>query len=279
MPQPGSPSSSYSATYDAWNRLMSLSVGGNLVAQYQYDGLRRRTIKKRYAGGVLTETRHFYYSQAWQVVEERIDPSTNANRQFVWGLRYLDDLLLRDRDTTGTGTVNERFYALQDPNWNVTALADITGTVQERYAYDAYGVPAVLTPSFGARGSSLYDWETRYTGYRWDSDSQLYQVRSRSYQPLLGCWAQRDPIGGDESGVGKYFLDLVPGIAGGTAPGVGVRLAYDMPHMNLYGYARNVPTGFADPFGTLPWPAAPVACGCWYASGSPLGGGQGQRRL
>jgi hypothetical protein len=29
--------------------------------------------------------------------------STSANRQFVWGLRYLDDLSLRDRDTTGGG--------------------------------------------------------------------------------------------------------------------------------------------------------------------------------
>jgi len=34
-----------------------------------------------------------------------------------------------------------RIYALQDGNWNVIALADTSGDVQERYAYQAYGAP------------------------------------------------------------------------------------------------------------------------------------------
>ena len=64
------------------------------VAEYQYDGANRRTVQKSYAGGVLDETRHLYYTQPsqWQVVEERVDAETDPDRQFVWGLRYIDDL-------------------------------------------------------------------------------------------------------------------------------------------------------------------------------------------
>ena len=59
----------------------------------------------------------------------------------MWGLRYIDDLILRDRDPNADGTLDERLYAFQDPNWNVIALTDVSGDVQERYAYDAYGMP------------------------------------------------------------------------------------------------------------------------------------------
>jgi hypothetical protein len=38
-----------------------------------------------------------------------------VDRQFTCGLRYIDDLVLRDRGV-------ERKYALQDPNWNVVAV-------------------------------------------------------------------------------------------------------------------------------------------------------------
>jgi RHS repeat-associated protein len=195
MPQPGNPGSGYTGTYDAWNRLISLSASGSQVAGYAYDGLKRRTVKQVYSGGVLSETRDFYYSQSWQVLEERVNGSTDAKRQFVWGQRYIDDILLRDRDTTGSGTLDERLYGLQDPNWNLTALSDTTRTVQERYGYSAYGDGTVLTPTFGVRAGTLFDWEVRYAAYRWDEESGLYPVRNRHYNPPLGCWGSRDPLG------------------------------------------------------------------------------------
>ncbi|HHK42763.1 MAG TPA: hypothetical protein ENJ50_10130, partial [Planctomycetaceae bacterium] len=36
------------------------------------------------AASLLTEIRHFYYTSAWQVLEERVDSSASPNRQFVW---------------------------------------------------------------------------------------------------------------------------------------------------------------------------------------------------
>jgi RHS repeat-associated protein len=129
------------------------------------------------------------------VVEERVDAETDPERQFVWGLRYIDDLILRDRDTNGDGSLNERLFALQDANWNLTGLIDTAGDVQERYAYSAYGQPLFLTPSFGGRVSSSFDWETLYAGYRWETLTELFHVRHRVLNSALGTWLQRDPLG------------------------------------------------------------------------------------
>jgi RHS repeat-associated protein len=159
--------------------------------------VKRRTVKKTYVSGQLDETRHFYYTEPsrWQVVEERVSSSTSAERQFVWGLRYIDDLILRDRDSTGDETLDERLYGMQDANWNVTSVASEVGTVQERYAYHPYGTPIVLTAAFAPCGSSSFDWETMFGGYRWDFRAMLFDVRMRVYAVKMGGWLQRDPIG------------------------------------------------------------------------------------
>ena len=44
IPQPADPTTSFTATYDAWNRLVKLVDGSNTVAEYEYDGAKRRTI-------------------------------------------------------------------------------------------------------------------------------------------------------------------------------------------------------------------------------------------
>jgi RHS repeat-associated protein len=192
IPQPAAPTSTYAATYDAWNRLVKLVDGANTVAEYQYDPRTYRTVAKNYTGGVLTETRHYYYSTRWHVVEERLGTSTTPDRQFVWGLRYIDDLVLRERSVIGT--LDERLYGLQDGNWNMIALTDTVGDIQERYAYHAYGTPKFLTAAFGNRTNSNYNWETLYTGYRWDRFNKAYFVRDRNLHPSIGTWQSRDPI-------------------------------------------------------------------------------------
>jgi RHS repeat-associated protein len=208
VPQPADPTTSYTATYDAWNRLVKLeeevsgsnssSSGGGggpqTVQENQYDARRYRTVRKDYSGGVLSETRHFYYTEQWQSIEERVGTSSTPERQHVWGLRYIDDLVRRERDTDGDGDLDESLYALQDANWNVTALVGSIYEVQERYAYTAYGEPAVLDEAFGARTASDYAWDVLYAGYRWDQGTGLQYVRHRMHCSLLGKWLQRDPL-------------------------------------------------------------------------------------
>ncbi len=185
IPGGNDPTVSTNGVYDAWNRLVSIPG----TASYSYDGLNRRTTTT-----VGSTTRHAYYTSSWQNIEERVGTSTTPDRQFVWGLRYIDDLVLRDRSTTGT--LNERLYAMQDANWNVTSIVDATGAVKERYRYSPYGVPTFLDPDFTERSlGGDYQWETLYAGYRWDAHSGLYCVRWRHLNPVVGFWITRDPVG------------------------------------------------------------------------------------
>ncbi len=75
-----------------------------------------------------------------------------------------------------------------------------------------------LTSTFGARSSTLYDWETRYAAYRWDEETGLYQVRYRYLHPTLGRWLSRDPL-------------------------------FEADHVNMFSYCHNRPTTSSDPTG------------------------------
>jgi RHS repeat-associated protein len=233
MPQPADPTQSYAATYDAWNRLVKIADGSDTVAEYQYDGANRRIVQKSYTGGVLDETRHLYYTEPslWQVLEERAGTSPNsadAERQFVWGMRYIDDLVLRDRDTDDNGSLDERLYALQDANWNVAAILDDATEIQERYAYTLYGTRLTLGPNYALLPATSFVWSVGYAGYIYLNEVHLYLVRYRFLTPLLGTWTQRDPLGAI------------------TANG--------LPILNLTSYVGCRPTLYVDPAGLAPNP-------------------------
>lgn len=215
FPAPRDLESSLTGTYDAWNRLVKLENGGT-VAEYQYDGLNRRTAKT-----IASETRHAYFSDRWQVLEERVDSSTDPERQFLWGERYVDDLVRRDRDTTGNGTLDERLYALQDALFNVVAVTDDTGDVKERFAYQPYGKSKPLNPDFTTYSGTNYEWEYRFTGRELDLESGLQINRNRYLHLEMGRWLARDPIG------------------------------YEGSEWNLYEYVGGTPTGFADLYGLV----------------------------
>ena len=95
--------------YDAWNRLVTVkNSGGTTLESFGYDALGRRV--KAVVGctlftQVLTE---FYYSAAWQVLEERSGGSTTV--QYVWSPVYVDAMILHDRSTLGNGTFDERLW-------------------------------------------------------------------------------------------------------------------------------------------------------------------------
>jgi RHS repeat-associated protein len=216
MPAPPDPTvSSIDGIYDAWNRLVEVT-GPPLRAMYQYDGLGRRIVEGEYSNGTPTETRHLYYSSAWQVVEERTGgtPDTaDASRQYVWGLRYVDEMVERDRDTNSDGTLDERLYALQDANFNTTAVCDTSGSAVERYLYDPYGLVKYADSSWSTRTTSSYDWTYLHQGGRLDPNTGLYSFRNRDYSPLLGRWIERDPLGA-VVGSNLYLAELVDPVRG-----------------------------------------------------------------
>ena len=226
-----------SCEYDGWNRLVRVKHGKLTVGEYEYDGLGRRIVKRTFTpSGQPDETRHFYYTHDWRLLEERVEESGKkpwqgrTDRRYVWGLHGLDDLVCRDRDTNGNGTLDERLAVLSDGNGNIVSLYHIPipgsgGTSQglvERFEYDPYGRAWFMTPTFAARSESDYDWNVLYGGYYYDAETGLYHVRNRMYHPLYGRWLQTDPLGFE----GSY---------------------------NLYQYCFGSPLSYVDPTGEFPW--------------------------
>jgi RHS repeat-associated protein len=135
-------------------------------ARYRYNALGMRALVERDANTTdgnneINERRYLYYNAAWQIVEEHVDaevtgsssltaPSIDRIVQNIWGLRYIDDLVLRrvDANYPGSGLPNFSQTAFGDIDWeqyltdhqfSVVAAVGRTGTLAFRVAYDAFG--------------------------------------------------------------------------------------------------------------------------------------------
>jgi RHS repeat-associated protein len=210
-PQVGAEATRQWATYDAWNRLVKVQadnagVPGAELVEYQYDARNWRVVKLVPNVSNWNRT-DYYYSTQWQCVEERTltnaasktTTATVPHFQWVWDLRYVDAVILRDENKDGdnscTGASDQRIFYTQDANFNTTALVDMTGAVVERYVYDAYGTVSVLSGTWAAQAPTVYNNEILFAGYRKDPETQLHDVRYRTYHSSLGRWLQRDPAG------------------------------------------------------------------------------------
>jgi RHS repeat-associated protein len=178
----------HTLTFDGWNRLVRVAnVNDGWVETYEYDALGRRIEET-----VGNSTRDLYYT-GWQVIEERVNDVTQV--RYVRGPGYIDSFVLRDRDTNGDGTLDERLYVQQDANFNVTALVDVSGNVVERYANDPFGVRSVYDAIWSAVSGSAVAWVYGHQGLRHNLVVGLIENRMRVYDPELGRFVQMDLIG------------------------------------------------------------------------------------
>ncbi len=126
------------------------------------------------------------------MLEERVGGVTKAH--YVWSPVYVNALVLRDRDATGGGSLNERLYVQQDANWNVTALVSTSGAVAERYIDDPYGTQTVLTAGWSVQSGSAYGFVYGFQGLRLEAAAGIWYARWRDLSPTLMRFLQPDPI-------------------------------------------------------------------------------------
>ncbi len=194
--------------YDALNRLIQINrvSDGAVIGTYAYDAANRRvrkTITNGGLSGTIPDGSTDYIWQGSQVMEDR-NSSNAAIRQYVWGT-YADEciqlttLLALGAQNLPAGA----YYLLQDLLYRAVALTNSSGSVVEAYDCDAYGNTIIFTAP-GTDGVWFTDDDVQssygangiiYCGYRFDPETDLYYVRNRGYNPALGRWIQRDPIG------------------------------------------------------------------------------------
>ena len=157
-------------TYDQANRLTSGGVSGGATNTLTYDPLSRLfSITGTGAGSYLYDG-----SEIAGVVQN--GTTTMVNR------------VIRGPGTDETVAVHpvtaQPTYTLLDPQNSTIALTSPTGAIQNRLAYDEYGVP-----------QSTNTGRFQYTGQLWLPDAQVYHYKARAYHPVLGRFLQPDPIG------------------------------------------------------------------------------------
>lgn len=121
---------------------------------------------------------------------------TKVVAQYIWGARpgHRDELILRDRDTSGDGVLDERLYCLMD-YFNPVAVIDTAGTVKERYAWSAFGVRTVMAPDWTVRSEGGFAWDLGFHGQFFDGETGYCDYGFRFYSPHSGRWLSKDPIG------------------------------------------------------------------------------------
>jgi RHS repeat-associated protein len=168
------------------------------------------------------------------------DAILRANRKtghgvFNSGHRCRSDLTHRissckTRHSCAGAITNLSIRSQRNQQYSTTALTNSGGSITERYAYSAYGVPMITDASGTPRSSTAEGNRYTNTGREWDDEAELYHVRARWFDLLSGRFCSRHPIGFEgsrwslqEYGGGRPLVTIDPyGREFATAVGAGV---------------------------------------------------------
>ena len=167
--------------YDCEDRLVRQAAGNSSV-QHFYDGTGYRVARTE--NGLPTR----YVLDRGRSMSHVLCETDRTGKTTAW---YLHGPQIIAR----LGADGSQRYYLTDAIGSVVALVDETGRVTDRYAYTPFGVPA------GQEGKSPNPF--RYIGglgVMAEKDG-LYYMRARFYEPDLGVFLHKDPLGNHRGGM------------------------------------------------------------------------------
>jgi RHS repeat-associated protein len=159
--------------WDAENRLVAVTIlATGHRSEFGYDGFGRRVEITEKDNAQVTQDTKYVWEGAGIVESRSADGSTSLQRYYAQGFM----------DSDGTA-----LYYTKDHLGSIRELVDATGAIRARYDYDPYGRTTKIS---GDKDSPFL-----YTGHLWHAYSGLYLTLFREYDPNLGRWISRDPIG------------------------------------------------------------------------------------
>ncbi len=206
--------------YDVFGNLKKVTLVDGKVIEYKVDAYNRR-IKKLVNG--VTKEYYLWYDQT------RLAAILNSSKipvlTYIYGPESFTPSYVKKNNST--------YKILHDPGMGSVryVINPLSLQIVQEIDYDEFGnVMKNTNPDFQP---------LQYAGGLYDADTKLLKFGARDYDPTVGRWTTKDPIG----------------FAGGDT--------------NLYAYVGGNPMSFVDPDGRIPVPviALGFGFGVGFASG------------
>jgi len=180
--------------YSSRGELLSVNLPSGDVIEYVHDPLGRRIAKK--VNSAVVE------KYLWSGLTRLLAVYDGA-----------DNLLMRFEYADGRMPVamtqgGNKYYLAYDQVGSLRAVVDSTGTVIKRIDYDTFG-------NILADSNLGFKVPFGFAGGLYDGDTGLIRFGARDYDPAIGRWTAKDPIGfagGDEDLYGYTLDDPVNGV-------------------------------------------------------------------
>jgi RHS repeat-associated protein len=186
--------------YSSRGELLGVNLPDARMIEYVNDPLGRRIGKK--VDGIIVE------KYLWQGLTRLLAVYDGSNN-LIMTFEYADD-----RMPIATTKEGSTYYLTYDQVGSLRVVADAAGNVVKRIDYDSFGsIISETNPTFKVPFG--------FAGGLHDKDTDLIKFGYRDYDPDVGRWTAKDPIG----------------FAGGD--------------IDLYGYVANNPTNNTDPTGEI----------------------------
>jgi len=183
-------------SYNLWNQLVSVADStGTTTFEYGPTSLRVKKGSKNYIYDVNGN------------LKAEADASNNITATYIWG----GNRLLVKKLADGT-----QYYYLYNGHGDVVQITDNAGNIVNSYEYDEWGNITSQTETIAN--------EFKYAGQIYDSETGLYYLRARYYDPTTGRFISKD------SNEGNIVNPL---------------------SLNLYTYCENNPVNYVDPTGHI----------------------------
>lgn len=170
----------YTFDWESGRQLKEIKGNGkNIEFEYNDEGMRTRKI---------TDDEDIYYHVVDDKVTYEVIYNNDGEEEEIYYTYDGDDRLV------SLNFKGQEYYYVRNAENDIIALTDNSGKVVVSYAYDSWGkllgIEGELKDTLGVKNPY------RYKGYRYDSETGLYYLKARYYNPELGRFISVDAVVG-----------------------------------------------------------------------------------
>ena len=157
---------------------------------------------------------------SYHLVGSKVTYEENNTDKIYYTYDASSKLVSMNLTCTTNSAINGDYYYIRNAQGDIIGLIDKNGAQVVSYSYDSWGKLISTTGTLAATVGEKNPY--RYRGYRYDTETALYYLQSRYYNPEFGRFINADALGGK----------------------VGELLSH-----NVFAYCQNDPVNFYDPNG------------------------------